>query len=162
MKLKEIFNNIPTDENTRKFFNEEFNQWFLEINGKQFSENVDLDYLIIQLKLIESQYGARARKAQESDCVDWKAYSHCFRVLEEAKQLFLENTITFPLVNAEFVKEIKEGKHSFDLLAPMLDNLLEEVEELKDKSKLPEAPDREYWENWLYEILKEYYKQKEK
>jgi hypothetical protein len=37
----------------------------------------------------------------------------------------------------------------------MLEDLIDEVTKIKDKCSLPEAPDKEFWDNWLYEIIQD-------
>jgi hypothetical protein len=42
-------------------------------------------------------------------------------------------------------------------VAPALETLMEIIEILSETSKLPEKPDREFWENFIVEKVEEYY-----
>jgi hypothetical protein len=64
----------------------------------------------------------------------------------------------FPLPEAYFVKKIKQGElHYIKEVLPVLENLMDRIKLLSKYSKLPEKPDREFWENFMVEKVEEYY-----
>lgn len=67
--------------------------------------------------------------------------------------MFLEGTITFPLKDAEFIKKVKYGELSYNDIAPILEDLIDEIKDIKEKCSLPEESDKEFWNNWLYDIM---------
>ena len=86
--------------------------------------------------------------------IDWKAISHAFRAAYEVKQILTEGTITFPLKEVEFIKNIKLGKVDYmTVAAPKLDALITEVEELSKTSDLPMEVDREMCNNFIISTI---------
>ena len=60
----------------------------------------------------------------------------------------------FPLKDAPFFKQVKEGKLDYSAeVVPVLESLTDEVEKLVSESSLPERVDIEYWNRFLCEIL---------
>jgi hypothetical protein len=90
-----------------------------------------------------------------------KALSHSLRIAEEVKELLETEFIKFPLKNANYIREIKEGKHNIEEVIDKVSDILSEVDILLLKSKLPEEADKEKIEKYLLEILyKEWEKEK--
>lgn len=102
-------------------------------------------------KILE-QYGARATKAHLDGGIDWKALSHAVRVNSEAKELLLTSVITFPLPNRDFILKIKTGQLPYDLVAETIEQGLAELYDAHDKSKLPDAPDRQWADDFVYDV----------
>jgi hypothetical protein len=121
-----------------------------QICGKIIQSSMGVGYAIDIIQKFYDNYGARARLASENKGVDWKAMSHAVRAAYQVKQLLTEGTITFPLEQAQALKNIKQGKHQFEFVIDVLEELMEEVEVLTKESTLPEKPDREYWEDFIY------------
>lgn len=87
------------------------------------------------------EYGSRALMAETQNGVDWKALSHAVRVGQEALELFRKGTITFPLINAEYILAIKQGRVLYQEVAQAIETLLERIEMESPRSALPEKPD---------------------
>lgn len=85
--------------------------------------------------------------------VDWKAVSHAFRAAYQIKELLTEGNITFPRPEAKFLVQVKTGVLDFKELSPLLDDLVDEVKELRDKSTLPDKPDVKFWEEFIMEVM---------
>lgn len=100
---------------------------------------------------VYANYGSRARMAQSNEGVDWKALSHAVRVGCEALQLLETGHITFPLVNAAHILEIKMGLLEYTSVAEEIEYLLTQVEEAAVKSALPEKADYKFIEGLVYE-----------
>lgn len=102
-------------------------------------------------KTIKS-YGKRAEAAANEDGVDYKAISHCIRVLLQVEQLLTENKITFPLKEAEFIKSIKynTSNMSYDEIMKWIENKMDLIDnDLLPKSTLREKADY----NWIEEFI---------
>lgn len=84
-------------------------------------------------------YGHRARKAKESQGVDWKAVSHAVRVARQAHELMLTGKITFPRPDAEELLDIKLGKFAYTDIQPLLEGLIDDLDRID--SVLPPKPD---------------------
>ena len=121
-----------------------------QVCGKILQSTQKISYTIDILNKFIDQYGKRALLAETNVGIDWKAISHALRAAYQVKELLTEHTITFPLKNADYLLKVKKGElHYQNEVAPNLEKLMEEVEELSDKSNLPEKPDRTFWENFI-------------
>jgi hypothetical protein len=79
------------------------------------------------------------------------------RAAIQVKELLTRRTITFPLVDADLLLAIKQGRMDYTTeVAPMLEALMDEVEELSRISDLPMQADREYWENFVIRTVCNY------
>jgi len=90
--------------------------------------------------------------------IDGKNLLHCYRLLETGIEIAELETINVRRPNAEFLIEIRKGKHDLDKL---LDEAKIKVDKLSDvfkSSKLPETVDRGYFMSLLVKIREEYYK----
>jgi len=155
-KLKDVWNDLPELEYTRKYVDKKSGLRIYEVVGKKFQETASVDYVLKCLKKAEDGYGERVKEAEENK-VDFKSVSHALRAAYQTKQILLDNTIIFPLKEAPYLLEVKQGKRDYLTdVAPTLEALMDEVEELSKKSTLPEKVDREYWNNWLVNIIEEY------
>ena len=125
----------------------------VEVCNRKFNIQTKLLYAKDIVQKFYDAYGERAKRAANDDGIDWKAISHAFRAAYQTKQLFTEGDIIFPLKEAEFLKQVKYGEISYSLIGPKLEELIDEVKEIKEKCSLPEQPDREFWNNWLYDHL---------
>lgn len=126
----------------------------VEVCNRKFNIQVKLTYAHEIVKKFYDAYGERARKAATDEGIDWKAISHAFRAAYQTKQLFTEGDIIFPLKDADFLKKVKYGELSYSSIGPMLEDLIDEVKEIKEKCSLPDFPDRNFWDDWLYTIMK--------
>ncbi len=154
-KLHEFWNSIEEDEHS-KFINPTPNgiEQF-EICGKIFQSTSRVSYVLPIIQTYYDVYGERARLAARNEGIDFKAVSHAIRAALEIKELLTEGTITFPLKEADLVKKIKYGQLDYTTqVCPVLESLIEECRELSENSNLPEQADREYWENFVIETMK--------
>jgi hypothetical protein len=72
------------------------------------------------------------------------------------KELLTAGTITFPLKNAELLREVKQGALDYMTeVAPALEALMDEVERLSKISNLPDKVDTAFWDAFLCEVLEE-------
>jgi RNA repair pathway DNA polymerase beta family len=94
------------------------------------------------------QYGQRSEINKDNGGVDWKAYSHAFRLMYEWEQLIETGQLTFPTPNRDYVLGVKLGKYGIE---ETQDNLFEEFARIsKIPNNLPE-PDIKFWNNFLIE-----------
>lgn len=109
---------------------------------------------------IFDNYGNRSLLAEKNEGIDWKALSHAVRVGQEAIELFKTGWITFPLVNADYILDIKLGNIPYNEVATVIENLLDEVEEVALTSTLREEPNLTYinevvYNTYLEQVLKD-------
>lgn len=128
----------------------------VEVCSRKFHMSVKVGYARDIVNKFYENYGARAKQAANDEGIDWKAISHAFRAGYQIKELFSDKTITFPRPEAEFLKDIKYGRRKYVDIAPILEDLMDEVKVLKDSCDLPEKPDKEFWDNWLVQVVEKY------
>ncbi len=127
------------------------NGWW-ELCGKKMSFGSLCSEYIPMLMKYHSNYGKRALLALTNEGLDWKAISHALRVGYQTKAIFLYNEFYYPLRETNFLMDVKNGRLNYTKkVAPILDALMEELEELSKASQLPEKTNRLFWDQWLLE-----------
>ena len=123
-----------------------------QVCGKKFQNTAKAGYVLEVMNKFFEAYGARAKQAAENKGIDWKAISHAFRAAYQVKQLLTENTITFPLKEADFLKKVKAGELDYNTEASVeLERLMDEVEKLSEESILPEKVNHKFWDKFIIE-----------
>lgn len=160
-RLKYFWENLPVGEHIQKYQDEK-GIWMYEVCGRKIQETATVEYAYNVVKKFYDNYGQRAKMAADNEGIDWKAVSHAIRVAYEMKEILQEGNITFPLKEREYIKKVKAGEFDYlSIVAPKLEELMDEVEELSLKSSLPEKVNRKYWDNWLIKIVEEEIKNNE-
>lgn len=118
-----------------------------EICGKTLQESMRCVYAYSILSNYYNNYGARAILAQSNEGVDWKAISHAFRAGYQVKSILENNELTFPLKQADFLTAVKQGVFAYRDLAPQLEDLIAEIDELSASSALRDSVSLEYCNN---------------
>jgi hypothetical protein len=123
----------------------------LLILEKAFDFTARADWAVKPLQQLEMRYGKRASGALESGGVDFKAFSHSLRVLEEMRLLHETARITYPheATFATLLRDVKLGRYEYDALTEMLDKKLEQTRAAEAKSLLLEAADLEYAQGFI-------------
>lgn len=153
-KLRKIWDQLPRIEHCHDAGKDPNDMKQYQVCGKIFQESASIGYVIPILEKFYDDYGHRAKLAAENKNIDWKAISHALRAAIQTKEIMTKNTITFPLKDAPFLIQVKEGKLDYsNEVAPVLESLMDEVEVLLSKSQLPESVDVEYWNNFICETL---------
>lgn len=155
-KLFHIWNNLltgehihflepnPRDKNSNRIY---------QVCGKQFLESTPVTEAYACLSKFYSDYGKRAQLAQENKGIDWKAVSHAMRAAFQLKEIFTTGDLKFPLESAGYLKGIKKGKLPWSLVQENLELQIQNVEELSEKSNLPQSPNRNIIDLWLYKTI---------
>jgi len=154
-KLYQVWDELPSGEHIHKY-TQENNMRIYQVVGKAFQETVRVEYVIPILEKFYEEYGERARKAALNEDIDFKAVSHALRAAYQTKQILVKKNITFPLKKADFLTNVKLGKVDYTtVIVPTLEELMNEVEELSEKSDLPLKVDRRFWDNFLIKTMEE-------
>ena len=123
--------------------------------GRKIQSTTKIDHALDMINRFVDAYGERARQAANNEGIDWKAISHAVRAALQVKEIFEDGTITFPLKEAELVRDIKQGKlHYRDVVSPYLENLIDKITIMSENSTLPKIVDRKYWDNYIIEIMR--------
>jgi len=98
------------------------------------------------------KYGDRARQAESNEGVDWKALMHAVRIAGEATELLNDEKITLPRPNKDLLLKIRNGEMDYKLVANLITRGLDELNDAKAMTLLPEEPDNEYAEKFVYAV----------
>jgi len=150
-KLKDIWDELPNIEHTKKYKDEKTGLMVYEVCGKKFQDTTPIKIVLDCLENFYKQYGKRAEDAKNNKNIDFKSLSHAFRAGYQLKEIYETGDLKYPLKEAEFIKNIKQGKYHYqdDNIASKLENLVDEVEVLAKNSSYPEKADRYFFEDWL-------------
>lgn len=151
LRIREIWGQLPTGEHIHRETDETY-----EVCGKLLHPNAYTHHYIPMLESFIQRYGERAKQAERSEGVDWKAVSHAFRAAYQVKHILTSGGYTYPLPETDWLKAVKSGVlHFVKDVAPVLDNLMTELEQLSLASHLPAQVDRQYWDQWLLQTINE-------
>jgi len=127
---------------------------YISVLGKLFSATVTFEYFMTRVGTLYNQFGNRTKTVAETESkTDFKALSHSLRIADEVKELLETEFIKFPLKNAAYIREIKEGKHETQKVIDEISDVLDKVDILLLSSKLPEETDREKLNKFLLTVL---------
>lgn len=121
----------------------------VEVCGKKYAFNHEIKYILASVTMLQEAYGARARQAEGSEGIDWKALYHAVRVAEEAKELLKTGLITFPRPEAEFLLAIRQGKVPYATVSTHIEQTIEDIDTLKRGSLLRSKPDIRFVERLI-------------
>ena len=125
---------------------------YLTISDVKFQIHDSIKSSFKKVEKVISSYGKRAEAAASDNGVDWKAISHCVRVLLQVEELLTTNKITFPLMNANFVKAIKYNTTdmTYEEIMNWIEGHIWHIDEvLLPKSTLREKADYKWIEKFI-------------
>ena len=130
--------------------------WHLAVLDKRYDLTASARWAAQSLKPLLERYGVRAREASERG-VDFKAFSHSLRVLEEVRLLHTYGRLEYPHRPdfAQVLIEVKTGVYPFERLVEMLENLLLETDKAALNTVLPLEFDLSYAEGLVLELYGE-------
>ncbi len=88
---------------------------------------------------------------------DAKNMMHTFRLLDMAREIAEEGTMHVKRPNRDFLLNIRKGEFEYEDLLQMAEEKIEQLEQLYQKSDLPEAPDLEQINEALVRIRQDFY-----
>jgi hypothetical protein len=108
------------------------------------------------LRQLEGRYGKRALQALGAGGIDFKAFSHSLRVLEEMRSLHLTGRITYPHAPefAALQRDVKLGRFDQAALMALLDAQLERTQTAETMSVLPESADGGYAQDLILQLYR--------
>ncbi|MCK9369192.1 nucleotidyltransferase domain-containing protein [Candidatus Dojkabacteria bacterium] len=152
------WNLLPNDKNC--YYIETNSSGIRQYNvcGKVIQESMKVGYALEILNNLVKNYGVRSIQAQINSGVDWKALSHAFRAAMEVWELLVYKDIHFPLKSAPYLLDVKTGKKDFTEFMEHFEDVLEEVDELLNKSSFPDFVDSELCNSLLLGLITNYYR----
>jgi len=126
---------------------------YVDVIGKKYNANASVNYMVDSLGKFLQSYGHRAKLAKENKGVDWKALHHALRCGYQLRSIYEHGDFSYPLGETDFLMKVKNGELDYqDIVAPELENVVEEVEELAALSDYPDKVNQEFWDNWMVNL----------
>lgn len=153
-RMEFVWNQLPIEEHLYMLETNRNNIRQYQVCGKIIQETAKIGYVLDILTRFYEEYGNRAKEAAENKNIDWKAVSHALRAAYQVEELLKDNTITFPLKKAVFLREVKQGQHDYkNIVAPTLEDIMTKVETLSEKSDLPAKAGRKFWDKFIIRTI---------
>lgn len=136
------------NEHVHFYMDEVNNIEMFEVCGKKFQNTSRLEYILLPLRKMYTNYGERARQAEANEGIDWKAISHAFRAGLQLKEIYETGDLKYPLKDAEFLLKLKQGKYHYknDRIGEKLEELIDDINRLAKKSSYPEEVDKVFFD----------------
>jgi len=157
IKLKDIWDKLPRGENIEYLNIDNCSQddnRAISVCSRKLMADTRVGYAIETIQKFYDSYGERAKLAKENKGIDWKAIHHAFRAGLQLKEIYSTNDLIFPLKEREFLLKIKNGVFHYqnDNIGQKLEDLIDEIYELADKSNYPEKVDKDFFDSWLISL----------
>lgn len=136
-------------------------QTFYQVLGRKYQMTLALSEFMRLVFAIRTEYGDRARKAEENDGIDWKALSHALRGARQLEEIYETGDLVLPLRQKERVKAVKLGQIDFKEVQQELEDVCNNVESLSliaSKNGMRKQVDRERWEKFVVDVYTEHAK----
>ena len=152
-RLSVAWNHLPESPNAVKTVNERntnADKRAYVVCGRELQATVTIQHAYTVIKTIRDSYGERVRNAKEGR-IDWKSLAHAFRVASQARDIVTTGKLTYPLHNADYLREMRLGKIDFmeNRLDEKLDSLINEIQVLMDTSDLPDKVDQSWCDDFV-------------
>jgi hypothetical protein len=128
---------------------------YLDVYGRQVPNTLKTGEAAKIYEKPIREAGNRAVSAREAGGMDCKALYHAVRIADEGIQLFTTGKMTFPCQNLELLHQIRAGEVDIDDILDIFDEKMAVLEEIGSDSPLPEAPDREWINDFVSEVYED-------
>ena len=138
LTLIDCWSSLPIEEFLLKETDSEGRVFYVVLNRK-YRDNTPLKHFLNAINDLESEYGDRVKKAAANE-IDWKAVAHAFRVGYQVKTIAEKGDLSFPLPEADYLRDMRYGKLHFsnDDISDKLNQLVIDSEKALDISNLPD------------------------
>jgi len=154
--IGEVYHLLWEDEHSKKYnqvINDLGDELVWEVCGKKMMAKSKCAHYIPMMEKFYQAYGERAKQAEKNEGIDWKAISHALRAGYQARSIFVHRDFTFPLDETPFLISVKKGELDYKtVVAPELDRLMDELEEVAKTSGLPTTPNRAWAMDYLRKV----------
>lgn len=124
---------------------------YLTVSGRQAPLTAKASEVCKVFQRPITEAGSRTRAALEAGGADWKSLYHAVRIVNEGISLFRYGEIQFPAANADLLLRIRNGDIDVDRVMDMFDYHLLALLGAVDNTTLPDRPDTEWIDNFVYE-----------
>lgn len=153
IRLRDVWDSLPKGRHIIKHPIDKTGLRMYEVCNRKLQETSKLNYCIDVIQRFYDEYGKRAKLASENKGIDWKAVSHALRAGLQLEELLTDGIITFPLKDAEFLKNVKLGRYAYFCVATYLDYMVDKLEDMNRNSSLPEKVDLDYVNRVLVDMI---------
>ena len=129
---------------------------FIKVGDLNFDKSINVKSIIKKIQDRVDRAGHRKDLFLKYG-FDTKYGSHCVRLLTEGISLLKENQITFPLYNAEFLKDIKYGKYTKEEVIAFIEEQEKEITIYFENMKNYKTHDFNKIEAFTINILKNHF-----
>ena len=112
------------------------------------------EYLEWEEKRNEQRYQSTLSHGKSYDA---KNMMHTFRLLSMAEEIALYQQVIVKREDRDFLLKIRNGEFEFDDLMKMVEEKMERIKVVYEKSTLPERPDIQFTENLLIQVREKFY-----
>lgn len=153
-RLEKFWDKLPESGEHIKFFPADPENGYdfpmYEVCNRKVQSTVTVQYAYDVFEKFYKQYGERAKKAAKNEGIDWKAVSHALRCAYQMRSVYKYGDIVFPLQEAPELLRVKNGELDYMTeVAPKLEMIMDEIEELCAKSNLPKKVNSKKYDQWL-------------
>ena len=153
-RLGDWWDDLPDGDHIHRLSSGDPRFMFYQVCGRKFLDRMKVSEALSIVNKIHDNASDRAKGAANNKGIDWKALSHAIRAAMEVIEIFEHKTITFPLVDAVYIKRVKSGQLDYLTdVAPVLEGLMDRCEALSAISDLPEHADVDFWEEFLCDVI---------
>ena len=130
---------------------------YYEVCGSLHELSITLSEFWGRLNKMLEGYGARVKLAENNEGIDWKAVSHALRAGLQLRDIFVDGDFSYPLAETDFLLKVKKGEFNFvDQVSPILEGLLNELEDLSTRSSFPDKVDTDLWDRYLLVVYDDF------
>lgn len=156
-KLANFWEELPNSEYSKRYDIDNCqakDKRAFDFCGKKLMADTNVFFAKQTIEKFYNSYGERAKMAENNEGIDWKAISHAFRVGYQLEEIYTTGDLKFPLKDKDFLIELKNANYHYakDNIAEKLENLINNVENLANKSYFPEKVDLSSMENFIAEV----------
>ncbi len=134
----------------------EFKDSFVKVGDLNFNKSITVKSAISKIEERIKKAGSRTDLFLKHG-FDTKFGSHCVRLLLEALSLLKESSITFPLKEAPFIKDIKCGKYTREQTLVIIEGLEKQVDDAYKGLSCKKMCDLPVIEQFVVDTLKTYF-----
>ena len=129
------------------------NKKIVEVCDTKYDFTNKVSYVRQGLQRKYNAYGHRAIQAKNNEGINFKALSHALRAGYQLKEIYETGDLKYPLKKREFLLAVKQGALDFTTqVQPVLEDLVDEIEQLAEQSDLPEKVNRKFWDEFIVHV----------
>lgn len=100
-------------------------------------------YAVSQVRSLEGERNMKTNRPELVEKYGWdtKWGYHALRVATEGVHLMFEGKLTFPLIEAAFLRRVREGEIAKDHLVTQVNMAIDVLDSVQKKTALPDKPD---------------------